>query len=89
LFTVVATKRSTFDQLQQFFLDTLGLEITLSDWFGEEWVGIVTRPDEPFVEDNEGYWTFGFEFEGYKTDKHTGSSFLSLTSTAVATVESP
>lgn len=85
-FTIVATKQSTFDSIQQFLLDTLGLEIVLVDWFGEEWVGVVTRPDEQFVEDNEGYWTFGFEFEGYKTDLHTGDGFLNLTSVAEATV---
>lgn len=79
-FTIISTKTATLVSLRQFFLDTLGYEIQLIDWLGEEWLGVVIRPDEPFVEDGEGYWTFGFEFEGHKVGGHSGSHNLSLSS---------
>lgn len=86
LFTIVAMKRSMITDLQTFFLNTLGEQIRLVDWLGEEWDGIVTRPDEIFTEDREGYWTFAFEFEGTKSSAKSGAQNLSLTSTATATV---
>lgn len=86
LFTVVSTKAATIESLIQFIQDTLGEEIILTDWLGEQFVGVVIRPDEPFVEDREGYWTFGFEFEGYKSASHITVQNLNLTSTASAVV---
>lgn len=86
LFTIVALKRETIDNLQTFFLDTLGEEIILVDWLGEEWSGVVTKPDETFTEDDDGYWTFAFEFEGNKRSGSSTAQNLSLTSTASATV---
>lgn len=85
LFTVVAMKAAMFDQLQQFFLDTLGQEVFVTDWLGEEWVGIVTHPDEVFTEDRDGFWTFAFEFEGFRRDGKGTRQSLALTQ--VVTVE--
>lgn len=86
LFTIVGLKAETFTSLQSFLTNTLGQQIVLTDWLGDRWLGVVTRPDETFVEDRDGFYTFGFEFEGYKTDNKGSNQFLGLTSTATATV---
>ena len=86
LFTIVALKRSTLDDLQTFFLNTLGQEINLVDWLGEEWSGVVTKPDETATEDRNGWWTIAFEFEGSKLDSSGSFQNLNLTSVASATV---
>lgn len=86
LFTIVAMKRTMITDLQTFFLNTLGQEITLVDWLGEEWSGVVTKPDETFTEDREGWWTFAFEFEGSKVSGSSGSQYLNLTSEATQVV---
>jgi hypothetical protein len=67
LYTIVDAKTTMIVEFRNFLLATLGQEIILTDWLGEEWLGIVIQPDESFVEDGEDYWTFGFEFQGYKT----------------------
>lgn len=79
LFTIVALKRTTLDSLQTFLLNTLGEEIFLVDWLGEEWIGVVTKPDETFTEDREGFWTFAFEFEGSKQEGSSAYQYLGLT----------
>lgn len=80
LFTITAMKRSMITDLQTFFFNTLGQQITLVDWLGEGWVGVVTKPDETFTEDRDGWWTFAFEFEGSKVVGSSASQFLNLTS---------
>lgn len=89
LFTIVAMKRSTLDSLQTFFLNTLGEEIILVDWLGEEWSGVVTRPNETITEDRDGYWTFPFEFEGTKLEGSSNNQNLGISGVASAIVESP
>lgn len=47
------------------FIDThLGLEVGLIDWEHRYWRGIITKPDEPVIEDRFDYYTVNFEFEG-------------------------
>ena len=65
LFTVVAVKSSWLQELNDFLVDTVGDEITIMDWEGVHWRGVVMNPDESAVEDGEGYWTITMEFEGY------------------------
>ena len=86
LFTITAIKTTTLSNLQTFFLNTLGKEISLTDWLGEEWTGVVTRPDETFTEDRDGYWTFAFEFEGSKADGSFVYQNLGLTQEVSQTV---
>lgn len=85
-FTIIGIKRSLLTDLQTFMDNTLGEEIVLVDWLGEEWRGIITRPDEIATEDNEGYWTYAFEFEGSKKSGNGTYQNINLTSTATATV---
>lgn len=86
LFTVQAMKTTMAEDLQQFFQDTLGEEIVLVDWDGEEWVGVVTNPQEFFVEDADGYWTLAFEFEGFKTNERHSGEYLTISDSATATL---
>ena len=85
-FTITATKRSTLSSLQTFFLNTLGQEIILVDWLGEEWSGVVTNPDETYTEDRDGYWTIPFTFEGSKLTGSSTQHNLGLSQSATATV---
>lgn len=62
--TVVGLKRTDVDDLLSFLEDHLGEEISLNDWHGRYWRGVITNPDEPVVEDTKDRWTMSFEFEG-------------------------
>jgi hypothetical protein len=50
------------------FMDTyLGQEIRLIDWEDRVWVGVITNPSDPIVQDGPGcQMTASFEFEGTK-----------------------
>lgn len=87
LFTIVANKREKIDALQQFLYDTLGQEIKLSDWTGTQWRGVVTTPEESATEDQDGYWTFSFEFEGEAYEGQAPEGRMILNQTASAVVE--
>lgn len=50
--------------LQQFFFDTLGLEIGFIDWDNRIWHGIIVTPDEPFIRARRNIVDISFEFEG-------------------------
>lgn len=63
-YTIVAIKPDKIAALQAFMLKHIGKEIRLQDWTGTSWKGIITTPNEAATEDEEGYWTFAFEFEG-------------------------
>lgn len=62
--TIVGLKKQDVDDLLSFFEDHLGEEISLNDWHGRYWRGIIINPDEPVVEDTRNRWTVAFEFEG-------------------------
>ena len=42
----------------------LGLEIGLWDWEGRQWTGIITKPNDPVVQDSKYSYTGSLEFEG-------------------------
>jgi len=50
--------------VQQFFLDSLGLEVGFEDWDGRIWHGVIITPDEPFVRSRRDIVDISFEFEG-------------------------
>lgn len=64
LFTFVALKPTIIEGVQDFLLATLGQEIKITDWRGIVWKGVITTPGESATEDQDGWWTFTFEFEG-------------------------
>lgn len=86
LFTVIALKRDTLSNLQTFLSNTLGQEIVLVDWLGEEWSGVVINSDETITEDRDGYWTLPLEFEGNKLPGSGSYQSLGLSQSATATV---
>jgi hypothetical protein len=57
-------RRSEAQDLLDFFDDYLGLEIGMIDWEQRYWVGIVTTPEEPIIEDVFNSYSVKFEFEG-------------------------
>ena len=50
--------------LLAFMEDHLGLEIGLWDWESRQWVGVITNPNEPVVQDSKESYTGALEFEG-------------------------
>ena len=52
------------EALLEFMLNYIGQEIGLWDWEGHYWVGIITNPNDPVVEDSKYSFTAGLEFEG-------------------------
>lgn len=54
----------TLNEFLDFIHENLGYEIYLHDWTGVSWRGVITTPDEAATEDEDGYWTVTFEFEG-------------------------
>jgi len=57
-------RRSEAQDLLDFFDDYLGLEIGMIDWEQRYWVGIITTPEEPIIEDGFNSYSVKFEFEG-------------------------
>jgi len=47
-----------------FLEESLGQEITLTDWEGRTWVGIVTTPDAEITRGKGCTNNLAFEFEG-------------------------
>lgn len=52
------------EQLQSFFLSTLGLTVGLRDWEGRVWHGVIVNPDEPFIRARRDIIDMSFEFDG-------------------------
>lgn len=59
-------KESEATDLQDFFLNTLGLTVGLRDWEGNVWHGVVVNPDEPLVRSRRDLFDITFEFDGEK-----------------------
>jgi hypothetical protein len=66
--TVIGLKKQDVDDWLSFMSDHLGEEISMADWHGRYWRGIITNPGEPVVEDTRDRWTVAFEFEGVEMD---------------------
>jgi hypothetical protein len=52
--------------LQDFLSNNLGQVITLTDWEGRAWTGVVTDTNVPLTEISTDNFAMGFEFEGTK-----------------------
>ena len=57
-------RRSEAQDLLDFFDAYLGLEIGMIDWEQRYWVGVITTPEEPIIEDVFNSYSVKFEFEG-------------------------
>jgi hypothetical protein len=63
-FEVRSLTQSQAANLLEFFDDCLGLEIGLLDHEGRQWRGIITNPEEPIVNPEQGDYSTTFQFEG-------------------------
>jgi len=52
------------NNFQQFTGDYLGKEIRLTDWFGRDWIGVITKPNNPASHNGKRDGSLDFEFEG-------------------------
>lgn len=66
--TIVGLKKQDVEDWQDFMSDHLGEEISMADWHGRYWRGVIINPGEPAVEDTRDRWTVAFEFEGVEMD---------------------
>lgn len=79
--TFIGLLKTEVDNVLDFFVDHIGEEIGMQDWEGREWVGIVTTPNEPAVQDGKARWTITFEFEGVLIDGFAPGDKMSLVDT--------
>jgi hypothetical protein len=74
-------------QVRSFIKTTLGKQVTLRDWEGRRWVGVIVSPDNPVVRDGALCMnTVTIELEGHAGYDTTASSTVTFTQTAVSTV---
>lgn len=66
--TIVGLKKQDVVDWQDFMSEHLGEEISMADWHGRYWRGVIINPGEPAVEDTRDRWTVAFEFEGVEMD---------------------
>lgn len=62
--TVVGLKKQDVNDWLDFLEEHLGEEISMADWHGRYWRGVIINVNEPVVEDTRDRWTMAFEFEG-------------------------
>jgi hypothetical protein len=74
------------NQVRSFIKTTLGKQVTLRDWEGRNWVGVIVSPDNPVVRDGALCMnTVTIELEGHAGYDVTTSSAVTFTQTAVGT----
>lgn len=80
--------KTEVDDVQAFLANHLGKEVGLIDWEGRQWVGLITSPTEPAVQDGGGAcggrFTISLEFEGVLLDDMPSGSHMTITGTVVA-----
>jgi hypothetical protein len=83
--TFIGLTRTEIDDLLTFFTSYVGEEISMQDWEGREWVGVITTPNEAAVQDGKSCagrgWTITFEFEGVLVESNIPNNQLNLTDT--------
>jgi len=85
--TVVGLKKEDSDAFLQFLEDHLGEEVSLNDWHGRYWRGVIINPGEPTVEDSRDRWTVAFEFEGVEMPGPDVIQALGITDNMVHNVD--
>ena len=83
--TFIGLTRTEIDDLLAFFTSYVGEEISMQDWEGREWVGVITTPNEAAVQDGKSCvgrgWTITFEFEGVLVESNIPNNELNLIDT--------
>jgi hypothetical protein len=82
--TFIGLTKIEIDSLLDFIVSHVGKEISMQDWEGRVWVGVITTPNETATQDGESCggrgWTITFEFEGTLTDNFVPGDRINLTS---------
>jgi hypothetical protein len=74
------------NQVRSFVKTTLGKQVTLRDWEGRNWVGVIVSPDNPVVRDGALCMnTVTIELEGHAGYDVTAESTVTFSQTAVGT----
>jgi hypothetical protein len=74
------------NQVRSFIKTTLGKQVTLRDWEGRNWVGVIVSPNNPVVRDGALCMnTVTIELEGHAGYDTTASSTVTFTQTAEGT----
>lgn len=76
--TISGLDKTSVDELQTFLIDHLGQEISLTDWEGREWIGVITTPNEEAVRDSRVGYTVALEFEGVLVGSSTPGSAMEI-----------
>ncbi len=83
--TFIGLTRTEIDDLLTFFTSYVGEEISMQDWEGREWIGVITTPNEAAVQDGKSCtgrgWTITFEFEGVLVESNIPNNQLNLMDT--------
>lgn len=82
LFTITALSDGCLEKINSllnFFQNHLGEEILIHDWEGISWRGIITTPNEIATEDQDGWWTISFEFQGSIVDGSFNDQRMNIT----------
>lgn len=78
LVTFIGLTNAEAADFQDFVYTTIGEEISLGDWNGYIWTGIIKNPEEPIVEDGKRGFTVSFEFEGTAVSGNASVQSVSL-----------
>jgi hypothetical protein len=82
----VGLSETETNQVRSFIKTTLGKQVTLRDWEGRNWVGVIVSPNNPIVRDGALCMnTVAIELEGHAGYDTTASSTVEFTQTAVGT----
>jgi hypothetical protein len=80
--------KTEVDEVQQFLVDHIGMEVGIIDWEGTQWTGIITTPGERAVQDGRGcQWTINFEFEGTVVEELPPGSQMTISDSQSLVVE--
>jgi hypothetical protein len=82
----VGLSETETNQVRSFIKTTLGKQVSLRDWEGRNWVGVIVSPNNPIVRDGAMCMnTVAIELEGHAGYDTTASSTVAFTQTAVGT----
>ncbi len=79
-------KLADVDALKSFLAATLGQEIILTDWLGQNWTGVITNPQTDIAQTGRSLWQVTLIFEGEEGILSGKDDSLTLTDTVTTTV---
>ena len=79
--TIVGITKADMEAYQSLIYEHLGQLIGLTDWYGNEWEGVITDPNSPAVHDGTQGWTISFKFEGDIIGSYSPGNRLNMNDT--------